>query len=83
MRLGVPLQAFIFVTFSILASAQNQMLQQDAEIVTDRPDITESSIVVPERKSTERERLDVDGRSWQADVGCFGNSSALWHGKPN
>jgi hypothetical protein len=47
MRFVRPQGAFLFVAFSVMASAQNQVPQQDAEIVTDRPDITESSIVIP------------------------------------
>jgi hypothetical protein len=37
----------IFAVFSVVSCAQSQPPASEAEIVTDRPDVTESSIVVP------------------------------------
>ena len=39
--------ALISVVFSVVSCAQSQPATSEAEIVTDRPDVTESSIVVP------------------------------------
>jgi hypothetical protein len=39
--------ALVFAAFSVVSCAQSQPATTEAEIVTDRPDVTESSIVVP------------------------------------
>jgi hypothetical protein len=64
MRLVRSQAAFLFVAFSVVVSGQNRMPQQDPEIVTDRPDITESSIVVP-KGSLQSE----NGLTWTEDHG--------------
>jgi hypothetical protein len=64
MRLARRLPAFGFVAFSIVATGQIQIPRQDPEIVTDRPDITESSIVIP-KASIQME----NGVTWTSDHG--------------
>ena len=64
MKLLRPKGAFIFVTFGIMASGQSHTPPKETEIVTDRPDITESSIVVP-KGSLQGE----NGMTWTNDHG--------------
>jgi hypothetical protein len=61
MRLG---RCFLLIASSLIASGQSQTPAKDLDIVTDRPDITESSIVVP-KGSLQAE----NGVTWTNDHG--------------
>jgi hypothetical protein len=64
LRQGWKRATFVFAALSVIGFAQSLPVTRDPEIVTDRPDVTESSIVVPKGS------LQVEnGATWTSDHG--------------